>query len=132
MWKCLLDCRRGRKWFWGRSKIQNTSLRAPPRGAKQSRGSMSKQYFVYLMTNQRNTVIYTGITSDLFRRVGEHKSKTIKGFTKKYNIDKLLHYEVFCTPEEAILREKQIKGGSRKKKMELIKKHNPEFKDLSV
>jgi len=93
---------------------------------------MPKQYFVYLMTNQRNTVIYTGITDDLFRRTNEHKSKTIKGFTKKYNINKLVHYEVFENPQQAILREKQIKGGSRKKKIDLIKRNNPSFRDLSV
>lgn len=93
---------------------------------------MQKQYFVYLMTNQRNTVLYTGITSDLFRRISEHKNKTIKGFTKKYNIDKLVHYEAYDTPREAILREKRIKAGSRQKKIDLIKKDNPDFKDLSV
>jgi putative endonuclease len=84
------------------------------------------------MTNQRNTVLYTGITSRLFERVSEHKNKPVKGFTKKYNIDKLVHYEAYDTPREAILREKQIKGGSRRKKIDLIKKNNPGLKDLSV
>lgn len=82
------------------------------------------------MTNRRNTVLYTGITSDLFRRVNEHKHKAVKGFTKKYNIDKLVHYEAYSSPQEAILREKQIKAGSRQKKIDLIKKDNPDFKDL--
>ena len=71
------------------------------------------------MTNLRNTVIYTGATSNLFRRVNEHKSKSIKGFTKEYNINKLARYEAYNTPQEAILREKQIKGGSRQKKVNL-------------
>jgi len=93
---------------------------------------MQKQYFVYIMTNQRNTVLYTGVTDDLFRRDKEHKSKTIRGFTKKYNINKLVYYEVYGTPQEAILREKQIKAGSRQKKIDLIEKNNPDFKDLSV
>ncbi|MBU1102311.1 GIY-YIG nuclease family protein [Patescibacteria group bacterium] len=93
---------------------------------------MPKQYFVYIATNQRNTVLYTGLTNDLFRRMQEHKAKTFKGFTKKYNIDKLVHYETYDTPREAILREKQIKGGSRKKKIDLIKSDNPSFRDLSV
>lgn len=93
---------------------------------------MQKHYFVYLITNQRNTVLYTGITSDLFERINEHKNKAVKGFTKKYNIDKLVHYEVYDAPREAILREKQIKAGSRQKKIDLIKKDNPDFKDLSV
>ena len=84
------------------------------------------------MTNQRNTVLYIGITNDLFRRVNEHKNKAVKGFTKKYNIDKLVHYEAYNTPREAILREKQIKAGSRQKKIDLIKKDNPDFRDLSI
>jgi len=93
---------------------------------------MQKQYFVYLMVNQRNTVLYTGITSDLFKRVNEHENKAVKGFTKKYNVDKLVHYEVYDTSQEAILREKQIKAGSRQKKINLIKKDNPNFRNLSV
>jgi len=91
---------------------------------------MTKHYYVYIMTNQRNTVFYTGITSNLPRRVYEHKEKLIKGFTKRYNINKLAYLEVFDNPEEAIRREKQIKAGSRNKKIVLIKKTNLEFKDL--
>ena len=82
------------------------------------------------MTNKINTVLYTGITSNLKKRIWEHKEKTIKGFTKKYNIDKLVYFEIFNDPENAILREKQIKAGSRSKKIELIKGINPEWKDL--
>ncbi len=85
---------------------------------------------VYLMTNPRNTVIYTGVTSDLQRRVYEHKQKLVEGFTKKYNITKLVYYEVFDEIETAIQREKQIKGGSREKKIALIQSMNPEFRDL--
>lgn len=84
------------------------------------------------MTNQRNTVLYTGITSRLFERISEHKNKSVNGFTKKYNIDKLVHYEACDAPREAILREKQLKGGSRQKKIDLIKKDNPDLKDLLV
>ena len=89
-----------------------------------------KQYYVYIMTNKINTVLYTGVTRDLKRRIWEHKEKIIRGFTKKYNINKLVYFEIFNDPENAILREKQIKAGSRNKKIELIKRINPEWKDL--
>ncbi len=82
------------------------------------------------MTNKINTVIYTGVTSDLQKRIYEHKEKVIEGFTKKYNVDKLVYYEVFDSIEDAISREKQIKAGSRKKKMDLVNALNPNFKDL--
>ena len=85
---------------------------------------------IYIMTNQFNTVLYTGVTSNLLRRVTEHKDKTVPGFTSKYNVTKLVHYEEYATMEEAIAREKQIKGGSRKKKIDLVKSKNPEWKDL--
>ena len=91
---------------------------------------MKKQYFVYIMTNRNNTTLYTGITNDLKRRVYEHKEKLVGGFTKKYNINKLVYYEVFDDPENAILREKQIKGGSRYKKIRLINSLNEEWRDL--
>ncbi len=74
---------------------------------------MDRQYCVYILTNRHHTVLYTGITNDLRRRVYEHKSKLVEGFTKRYNVDKLVFYEVFEQPEYAIQREKQIKGGSR-------------------
>ena len=82
------------------------------------------------MTNKINTVLYTGVTSDLRKRVYEHKQKLIDGFTKRYNINKLFYYEQFDNIESAILREKQIKAGSRNKKLNLIKNINPEFNDL--
>ena len=82
------------------------------------------------MTNEKNTVIYTGITNDLKKRVFQHKSKIIKGFTQKYNIMKLVYYEIFDNPYNAISREKQIKAGSRKKKIDLINQSNPQWKDL--
>jgi len=82
------------------------------------------------MTNRNNKVLYTGVTSNLLRRVAEHKDKTVQGFTSKYNVAKLVHYEEYATMEEAIAREKQIKGGSRQKKLNLINSKNPEWKDL--
>ncbi len=88
-----------------------------------------KNYFIYILTNKNNSVLYTGVTNDLTRRTWEHKSKLIKGFTQKYNVDKLVYYEVF-EDLTAIQREKQIKAGSRKKKIELINKLNPEWNDL--
>jgi len=89
-----------------------------------------KQFYVYIMTNKRNTVIYTGVTKDLRKRVYEHKQKLVEGFTKKYNVVKLVYYEVFSDGFSAIQREKQIKAGSRKKKEELINSMNSEWKDL--
>jgi putative endonuclease len=82
------------------------------------------------MSNERDTVLYVGVTNNLERRIYEHKSKIIKGFTKKYNIDRLVYFEHFNDINEAIKREKQLKGGSRKKKEDLINKFNPEWKDL--
>jgi len=83
------------------------------------------------MTNQRNTTLYTGVTGkELKARIWEHKEKLVPGFTKKYNIDKLVYYEVFEDAYTAITREKQLKAGSRQKKIDLINKMNPEWKDL--
>lgn len=87
-------------------------------------------YYVYIATNSRNTVLYTGVTNDLTRRISEHKQKLIPGFTTKYNVIKLVYYEVFSSPEEAIAAEKKIKGWTRNKKIDLIRSTNPEFKDL--
>ena len=84
------------------------------------------------MTNNNNTVIYTGVTNDLSRRVYEHKEKIIEGFTKKYNVVNLVYYEIYNDSYSAIAREKQIKAGSRKRKIELIERINPEWKDLSL
>ncbi len=91
---------------------------------------MKKQYFVYIATNSDNYVLYTGVTNNLVRRLHEHKNKPASSFTAKYNINKLIYYEVLDFPEEAIKREKQIKAGSRAKKLKLIESINPNFKDL--
>jgi putative endonuclease len=91
---------------------------------------MDRQYYVYIMTNKNNTVLYTGVTNDLKRRVCQHKAKLVKGFTKKYNVDKLVYFEVFADAYYAISREKQIKGGPRRKKIDLINSMNEEWKDL--
>ena len=85
---------------------------------------------IYILTNKNNAVLYTGVTSNLFKRVAEHKNKAVEGFTSAYNVSKLVYYEEYNTMEEAIAREKQIKGGSRQKKLELIKDVNPEWRDL--
>src|SRR4030042_36250 len=89
-----------------------------------------KTYYVYIMTNHKGT-LYTGVTNDLMRRVHEHKNKEIDGFTKKYNIGRLVYYEQTNDVRRAIEREKQIKGWLRKKKVELIQSMNPKFEDLS-
>jgi len=91
---------------------------------------MDKQFYVYIMTNKNNTVLYTGMTNDLHRRVFEHKNKLLDGFTKKYNINKLVFYEMYDDIRYAISREKQIKGGTRARKIELIKEMNSGWKDL--
>lgn len=89
-----------------------------------------KYYYVYITTNPQNNVLYTGVTNNLIRRVWEHKQKLISGFTEKYNINKLVFYEVYEDINEAIAREKQIKGGSREKKLKLIESKNPRLEDL--
>jgi len=91
---------------------------------------MNRGYYVYIMSNKGNAVVHTGVTNDLERRVYEHKEKLVDGFTRKYNITKLVYYEVFENVENAIVREKQIKGGSRQKKIELINSLNKEWRDL--
>jgi len=91
---------------------------------------MYRQYYVYIMTNKNNTVLYTGVTNDLKRRAYEHKEKLIKGFTKKYRITKLVYYEISEDIESAILREKQVKGGSRAKKIALVNSMNSKWEDL--
>jgi putative endonuclease len=91
---------------------------------------MSNQYYIYIITNKYNTVLYTGVTNDLQKRVYEHKSKLIEGFTKKYNVTKLVYYEIFDNAYTAISREKQIKAGSRQNKIDLVNSINPDWKDL--
>ena len=91
---------------------------------------MNKQYYVYIMTNKYNTVLYTGVTNDLRRRVYEHKSGLGEGFTSRYNITKLVYYEASDDVNSAIAREKQIKRGSRQKKIDLINGMNSEWTDL--
>jgi putative endonuclease len=86
---------------------------------------------VYFLTNKNNTVIYIGVTSNLIKRIYEHKTGKYKGFTLKYNCDKLVYYETFQSITEAILREKQLKAGNRKKKEDLINKNNSDWLDLS-
>jgi putative endonuclease len=89
--------------------------------------------FVYIMTNDNNTVLYTGVTRDLKDRIAKHKEKHYPGsFTSRYNILKLVYFECFASLGEAIKREKQIKSGSRKKKLILINSSNPEWKDLNI
>ncbi|OGH83016.1 MAG: excinuclease ABC subunit C [Candidatus Magasanikbacteria bacterium RIFOXYB2_FULL_40_13] len=89
-----------------------------------------KNYYIYILSNQRHTVLYIGITNDLKRRIEEHKQKLGSKFTKKYNIDKLLYYEIYTDPENAIKREKQLKNYSRKRKDEIINQFNPKYFDL--
>ena len=92
----------------------------------------SKYYYVYLLTNWNNKVIYVGITNDLMRRVYEHKNKFVKGFTNKYNVYKLVYYEETTDVISAIEREKEIKKWRREKKNRLVEKMNPDWSDLSL
>jgi len=91
---------------------------------------MDKQSYIYILTNYNKTSLYIGVTNDLIRRIYEHKHKLVKGHTTKYYIDKLVYYEIFEDIEEAIKREKQLKGGSKQKKIDLINSLNPEWRDL--
>ncbi len=90
-----------------------------------------KQYYVYILTNKTNKVLYIGVTNDLVRRMYEHKNKLVEGFTKKYNLRKLIYIEATHDIKSAITREKQLKNWHRDWKLNLIKEHNPSWKDLS-
>ena len=92
---------------------------------------MPKQWFIYIITNYTNSVLYTGVTNNLSRRVWEHKTNLIKSsFAKRYRLYKLIWFEEFSSPREAIEAEKKIKGLRREKKLNLIKEKNPDFQDL--
>jgi len=91
---------------------------------------MSKQFYVYILASKPNGTLYVGVTSDLVKRVWEHKNKLVKGFTEKYGVDKLAYYEEYIDAENAILREKQIKKWNRSWKLRLIEEKNPEWNDL--
>ncbi len=92
---------------------------------------MRGPFYVYILTNKYHTVHYTGVTNDLDRRIQEHKSKAKPGFTARYNVTKLVYYEVIDDINSAIEREKQIKGGTRQKKIELVDSMNPTWVDLA-
>ncbi len=89
-----------------------------------------KQYYVYILSNWNNKVLYVGVTSDLIKRVYEHKNKMMDGFSKKYNVDKLVLFEETTSIEVAIQREKRIKNWKRDWKVQLIEENNPEWDDL--
>jgi len=91
---------------------------------------MPKYYCVYIITNPRNTVLYTGVTGNIIARIYHHKNKSVSSFSSKYNVNKLVYYEIYEDINQAIEREKQIKAGSRKKKIVLIDSFNPEWKDM--
>lgn len=88
--------------------------------------------YVYILTNKNHTVLYTGVTSDLIKRIYQHKTKAYKGFTSRYNCDQLVFYQEFSSISQAIEFEKKIKGGSRKTKVRLISSLNPEWYDLAA
>ncbi len=90
----------------------------------------NKHSYVYIATNATNRVLYTGVTSDLIRRIHQHKQKAIPGFTARYQVNKLVYYEIYDRIGDAIMREKQIKAGSRRKKIALIQDKNPDYMDL--
>lgn len=92
---------------------------------------MAKEPCVYILTNERHTVLYTGVTSDLPPRLGQHRSRRGSTFTRTYNATKLVYAEYFPTMHEAIQAEKKIKAGSRQKKLRLIEEKNPDWRDLS-
>ena len=92
--------------------------------------SMSKQFYVYILTNKRNGTLYIGVTSNLPQRILQHKNNQFDGFSKKYNVKQLVYFEQHDTAESAITREKQIKKWNRAWKLRLIEKNNPQWKDL--
>jgi putative endonuclease len=91
---------------------------------------LKKYGYVYILFNRQNGALYTGVTSDIIKRIYEHKSKVVDGFSSKYGTDKLGYYEMHDNIISAIEREKQIKGGSRKNKLALIESMNPKWEDL--
>ncbi|TAL36410.1 MAG: GIY-YIG nuclease family protein [Alphaproteobacteria bacterium] len=91
---------------------------------------MEKQFYVYILAKDRNGTFYVGVTSDLVKRVWEHKNEVADGFTKKYGIKMLVYYEVFADPENAIRREKRLKKWTRASKLKAIQEMNPEWGDL--
>lgn len=92
---------------------------------------MKQKFYVYILTNKHNKVLYTGLTDNIARRTQEHQTRQYDGFTKRYNADKLVYYEELLNDSEAIAREKQIKGWLRKKKIDLINSINPDWVDLT-
>jgi putative endonuclease len=92
---------------------------------------MMKQYYVYILASKRNGTLYIGVTNELKRRVVEHKDKLVDGFTKRYNVSILVHYELYPDVRNAILREKQLKTWKREWKIRLIEENNPGWKDLT-
>jgi putative endonuclease len=93
--------------------------------------SVDKNYFIYILASQKNGTLYTGVTSNLRKRIGEHKSNAIEGFTKEHSVHILVYYENFNDIQTALAREKQIKKWNRAWKLNLIEKDNPEWRDLS-
>ena len=117
-------------WMYGCIEVSLSSLRAKRSNPVVGNKIMEKKGFVYILFSKKNGTLYTGVTSNLVKRIYEHKQKLVEGFTKKYNIDKLGYFEIYESIEQAIEREKQIKAGSRKKKIALIEKENSDWKDL--
>ena len=91
---------------------------------------MEKSYYIYILASRRNGTLYIGVTSDLIKRVWQHKNKFVEGFTEKYGVDKLVYYEQIEDAENALRREKRLKKYNRKWKMDIIEKLNPDWKDL--
>ena len=102
----------------------------PAQAGIQKKHESMKNYYVYILSSKRNGTLYTGVTSDIIKRIYEHKQNVVKGFTNKYNIHQLVWYEMYETAESAINREKQIKKWKRAWKLRLIEKENPEWIDL--
>ena len=116
--------------FWELNYFFNCHCEEQSDKAIPTRLRMPKNYCVYIITNSRNTVLYTGVTGNLLERINQHKNKLVFSFSSKYNLNKLVYFEVYDDINLAIKREKQIKAGNRKKKFELITKLNPLWKDL--
>ncbi len=91
---------------------------------------VEKKFYVYILASKKNGTLYVGVTSDLIKRIWEHKEGAVKGFTKKYGVKKLVYFEEFEGPEQAIVREKQVKKWKRAWKIELVEKENSEWRDL--
>jgi putative endonuclease len=123
VWRLGLGC-------WSYRETVIVRFACPPQAGPDDPYAVNKHYYVYILANKKNGTLYIGITSNIVKRVWEHKNKLVNGFTKRYDVKNLVYYEQYDDPQNVIRREKRLKRYNRNWKLDLIEKHNPEWKDL--